>query len=610
MSQRGAAPRPAPRRPSLSPPKESASSPLSQPSLPRQDDSGVQPAREPAGAAVSDGDGKGQPPGSRTSGFQNILNPADPRAILAGSSPSASQRSIERSPQSAMIPGQQHGGTSSPSRPYTYPSQGTTTPQPSQQMFPPPTAPPFPPLPADRGSPSATHPFPMAAARRILTPKSPRSASLSRAALRSIESQQTTGSPAYGQRGSVSGHDGSPLSRPPTLAGPLQYGGQLQGSSTPVPPSSGPSPIISRSLSQPMIGYGHHPPPHTSQLPPGTLGRGGHEGRPTPPFSSPQFAHAPMTRGITSLFLGAEERLGIGLEGRHHMHITPTLGEPILVEVDTHKASKVADEKRQRNAGASARFRLRKKEKEKEQQQDLQKLESQVRDLEKKNHELQNRNQELEAQVDFYRKERNRLRDLIARTPGISDWADRGPPSPTPSRAGGSFAVENSPHIGQPPPQPQPQPHQQPHPQPYVQTHSHAHSHPIPHPHPPPSAYGDPAMLERPARRRRTESEPQLATSNYGPNTSTSLPPIPTQGYSIPPSPRLGGAAGAARLPPLRRFDQPAPISQTPPPTSNGPHPPPPSQGPADSHYPSYGKAAYGAGWATGPRGAPESGPR
>jgi len=57
---------------------------------------------------------------------------------------------------------------------------------------------------------------------------------------------------------------------------------------------------------------------------------------------------------------------------------------PMYVPVDVQAASKMADEKRARNAGASARFRERRKQKEKEASMNIQKLEQQLRDLERR----------------------------------------------------------------------------------------------------------------------------------------------------------------------------------------------------------------------------------
>lgn len=55
-------------------------------------------------------------------------------------------------------------------------------------------------------------------------------------------------------------------------------------------------------------------------------------------------------------------------------------GHNVQIPVDVQAASKVADEKRRRNAGASARFRARRKEKEREASMSISRLEQQLRD--------------------------------------------------------------------------------------------------------------------------------------------------------------------------------------------------------------------------------------
>lgn len=295
------------------------------------------------------------------------------------------------------------------------------------------------------------------------------------------------------------------------------------------------------------------------------------------------------------------------------MTITPRHGEEIVVAVDVHQGSRVADQKRQRNAGASARFRQRKKEREKEQQEELQKLENENRELERKNEELAKRCQELETQRDHYRTDRNRVRDILSQMPGGKEWADRGPPSPVSRTVGGHFTSDNSAALA----------HQQPLPP------SHAHSQPQHHPaqfhqsfaqplaqqHHRPGSYGDPSGLEPPARRRRTDSEPQLPTSSYILMTPTSLPPItspihppPHPAFGIPPSPHVTPPPpGNARLPPLR-FDQARTPSTTPPPVPTAP-PPLTMPLPSASPYATTRRLPYETGWATDPR-PEEGGPR
>lgn len=70
-----------------------------------------------------------------------------------------------------------------------------------------------------------------------------------------------------------------------------------------------------------------------------------------------------------------------------------------LIELDKHRASKEADAKRKLNAEASARFRSRRKIKEKE--------------LLKTIHQLEQKILWLEQEKDFYRRERDFLRDWV-----------------------------------------------------------------------------------------------------------------------------------------------------------------------------------------------------
>ncbi|KAL8730855.1 MAG: hypothetical protein Q9166_003782 [cf. Caloplaca sp. 2 TL-2023] len=88
---------------------------------------------------------------------------------------------------------------------------------------------------------------------------------------------------------------------------------------------------------------------------------------------------------------------------------------PIQVPVDVQAASKVADEKRKRNATASHRFRQRRKEKERETSHNIEKLENQIG--------------QLAAEKDFYRRERDFFRSLVSRNPGQAHLANR-PTSP------------------------------------------------------------------------------------------------------------------------------------------------------------------------------------
>ncbi|KAK4115423.1 hypothetical protein N656DRAFT_704092, partial [Canariomyces notabilis] len=642
MSQGESAPRPASRHSSRSPPTAVASSSPARRSRIPQDDSRSRTLHGPGGVAVTGGggDGRGQQPGSRALDSHEISTPAGPpHEPAVESSAGLPQPSVAGgNPRSVMVTGQ-YGTEGSPSHPFASQTPGAQS-RTSNNPLAPPTPSPVAASTAsvDHGSPTIVHPYPLAA-RRILTPKSPRAASLSRAALRTVEAQhQHLGHLAAPMpRSGTTAQDVQTLGSGSPSLGALQFQGRGSGQGTAVLPPTRPPSGLARSLSQPSLGQGLPSGPPTEPSQPGGLKRE-LSGRPV--FSGPPFAAplpAPHRGGFGPSGLSGDSRWGTGVlgslppgasaarhlqiaEGQTLLTITPRHGEEIVVPVDVHQASKQADEKRQRNAGASARFRQRKKEREREQQEGMQKLENQNRELEKRVEELVKQCQELEAQRDFYQNERNRLRVLVARTPGISEWADRRPPSPVPARSGTSFVPpDNSTLLPQPPPPPAPTTgHSHPHAQ--TQSRPTPYPHTLASPHPRSSSYGDPSMLEPPARRRRTDSEPQLPSTSYslmppapipGPPPPPPPPIPPPASFGIPPSPHITPPPGAARLPPLPplRFDQSRAPSTTPPPMPSAP--PQPSVPPQSaSPYPTYRKLHYETGWATEPRGQTEGGPR
>ncbi|KAK4190064.1 hypothetical protein QBC35DRAFT_110813 [Podospora australis] len=591
MSQGGSVPRPPSRHTSQSPATEAAEPPIRRLHA-HQDVLNNRSIQDTSTAVGNEGSERGRQTGHRSSGVHNILNPVGPQPAAG-----------EGSPRPAMGT-DQYGAEGSPSRPYALPGQGVSTPH--STSYPPTASPVAPPSSADRGSP--VHPYPLAA-RRILTPKSPRAVSLSRAALRTVEPHHMATLPAPTPRSS----ELASIAGPP-LGGPTSYHG-------PLPPSR-PTSGLSRSLSQPTLGQGYPLSHHREQLQSSSLKRE-HTGQsvlPGPSYNPPiPTSRAPppssaMNDGRWSpAMLGqlppggpATRNLHIS-EGQTLLTITPRHGEEIVVPVDVHQASKQADEKRQRNAGASARFRQRKKEREREQQAGLQKLETRNRDLERRCEELEKHCQDLELERDHYRNERNRLREIVSQTPSISGLADRGPPSPPGLRNQAGFTADSGPHPAHQSSLP---PSQSPYPQ-QSQGHPHSpYSHGLVHPHPRPTPYADPSHLEPPLRRRRTDSEPQMPTSSYSLTTSTTLPPIPGPPiFGIPPSPHITPPPGPSRLPPLR-FDQARPASTTPPPVPSGPPAPtipPPSMLP----YPPYRKSSYEtAGWATEHHGSTEGSQR
>ncbi|KAM0531346.1 hypothetical protein ACHAPP_008106, partial [Verticillium nonalfalfae] len=89
-------------------------------------------------------------------------------------------------------------------------------------------------------------------------------------------------------------------------------------------------------------------------------------------------------------------------------------GGSVDVVLDNRQASRQADEKRQRNAGASARFRKRKKD--------------QIGALESENVDLKSQMQVLVQEREWFRAERDRLRNLLLQTPLAEHAA--GPNSP------------------------------------------------------------------------------------------------------------------------------------------------------------------------------------
>ncbi|KAK4044003.1 hypothetical protein C8A01DRAFT_43165 [Parachaetomium inaequale] len=589
-----------------------------------QDDPRSQPLRDPSGFAPNQGDGTSQQGGHRASDSRGILNPAGPYGTRAEQSPSLAQPLATGGAAQPVMGAGQYGTEGSPSRHYVYQAPGVTTPRSTNQTIPSTTSPGDPPTSADRGSPQAVHPYPMAA-RRILTPKSPRTASLSRAAMRTVEAQHlATSLPAPISRSHILGHDAQIHGSGPSPLGPSpQLRNCVPGQGPEVPAPARPTSGLARSLSHPSLRHGIPPAPPAEQPQPGSLKRE-HSGRPVlsgPPFAAPLPASQPFGGsgmlgdsrwgpGILSSMPAGARNLSM-TEGQPVLAITPRHGEEILVAVDVLQGSRQADQKRQRNAGASARFRQRKKEREREQQEELQKLENENRELERRNEELARRCQDLEAELEVYRNGRARPRDAISQMPGGNEWADREPPSPISRTAGGPSAPDSSALLAhQPPPLP-PHNHSQAqhHPAPFYQPLAH----PLAHAHPRSGSYGDSSALEPPARRRRTDSEPQLPTTSYSLMTPTTLPPItgpapPHPSFGMPPSPHVTPPLGTARLPPLR-FDQARTPSTTPPPVPTAPPPPAmPSQ--SGSPYVTTRRLPYETGWATDPRPETDGGPR
>lgn len=118
---------------------------------------------------------------------------------------------------------------------------------------------------------------------------------------------------------------------------------------------------------------------------------------------------------------------GPGSNSVQMMTLKTTEGD-VRFPVDVQAASRVADEKRRRNAGASARFRERRKRKEMEASQSISRLEQQVK--------------EMTEEADFYRQDRDILASIISQLPGGRDHLPR-PQSPR-SRRNGSGSTQTN----------------------------------------------------------------------------------------------------------------------------------------------------------------------
>ncbi|KAI3336871.1 hypothetical protein HD806DRAFT_21264 [Xylariaceae sp. AK1471] len=518
---------------------------------------------EGSGIPHSNGEAMAQALPFRPLGVHTILNPAETQP------PFTSRRNEETasSPKAPSV-----ASNSSPHVPPPFVFQGSgmlrhgqttpTTEGPSSTA----------PSSADRGSPNISRPYPaMTVARRVLTPRTPRLISPGQNhAFRTLNPPQSQ----------HLAQDSNRVISPETgAAGRLEQ--PLSGRDLPlvqqfrrvVSPAGRPPPNMTalntstRSISQPVS---NHPSPNSQGGPLFASGGSGVQPRP-PPGYPPHNSYAPVLSQTHSGYSGPggdprwpggnENALQYGPsvvrnfafgEGQAALRIQPAHGEGFIVPVDTHQGSRQADEKRQRNAGASARFRKRKKDRETLQRMEHQRMENQYRELEA-------RIQALEVERERLRSDRDRLRDIVYRTPGVSELAYQGPPSPDPSI--GSAPLSRT-------------------------------------------TYGaaDPETGERPSQRRRTDPHPQIefSTTPYG-SSPGSLPPIPASGYptsiSHPGTPLA--RQQPPQLPPLR-LGSAAGTPTTAVSAANTPV----------QAYQQVKREPYETGWATGLRGSTDSSQR
>jgi hypothetical protein len=482
---------------------------------------------------------------SRDLGVHSILNPSDPEPTRATGRPSGPAIG---SPLS--VTGPQFGASPSRGTPHTFSSlqPATTTP------------------PKVEGYPSS---YPQA--RRILTPRSPsRALSSSRGRGRATidaqrspfltsrgrayttETEQSSGSPPVLATSQSQQHYGFPPSTStpsddrrtsmPSMndprQAPLSQSASPSISASSLNPSAQTSPasfLFHKSGQGPPSSYfpGSSFAPSMNQTPGGGGMQGmQYQGTPEGPYSAPASQTPGGSSSLSSTNAGSSRQTSAS-DPIQVLTITTSSGQ-YQVPVDVHQASRLADEKRARNAGASARFRQRRKEKEREASTSIEKLQTNTRDLER-------RLRETEQERDFYRGERDRFRDVVFRTPEMRHLAMQTPPSPRTMRGNTSFTNPGQLLGG---------------------------------PAPPPPGFGSqppPSMNDTAPRRRRINTQGDYATLPYSVSPSSTLPPVQAASYAP------GPPQGIQSLPPLRLEPQPTTtqslVSTQPPSTTLGPQP-------------------------------------
>ncbi|KAI8671624.1 BZIP domain-containing protein [Fusarium keratoplasticum] len=526
MSQTGPASRHASRRSSRSPAGDDQVSPSST----RYGQPGARDTRQDLSSVpYTNGENRAQQVQPRTLGVHNILNPLEPQLLSSGASgplhttvrphegelPAVTPGSTPGPfPAARLFPAAQPASISLPGTPV-----GPLTPLggPSSERNSPTMAFPFPAVNNPRRKPSPTQP-PRAMSLSHGPPSNrdsevrqlpPHSVSPAKRPYESEAMEETTRSHFPG----LQHLPGMPSGPPSAMSTP---GRTLSQPAIPSPGTQAPPPILppstapARPQQPPMPPQGPYPPNMQTN-------------RQFPGAGPPSEASSPWTETIRRHGMGGAL---FGVEGQQAFMTLPGSDTPIAVPVDFSQASKKADEKRQRNAVASTRHRRKKKILQEENTKQLQELRDERRMMEIKI-------EELTQQRDFYREERNRLRDIVAQTPSISGLAV-GPPSP--NFASGSFTDTSSLAPG---------------------------------PQGPQGYGGDSSTGERPAQRRRTDDRPEFSIPSYGspasihPGASPSgLPPMQGPGYGGPSRPSSAASSTSGeRLPPLRAMDgRPPPV--------------------------------------------------
>lgn len=414
----------------------------------------------------------------------------------------------------------------------------------------------------NRSPPTASHPgLASEEPRRILTPRSPRSLS-------------TNHQSSIRPLGQALGQLPDPLTGRQITSESSAPGRFDSLSQANAQPHHVTSPLGARHTPHDRYAELGRPQPHTTVAP--LLGPHGEQPRqdpgqsrfglppaPTPPpFGAANYG--PYSPGVdqgwttspTGFDSSRSSRLSGHASGENQLSfaINPVGGERMVIPVETYSGSRQADEKRQRNAGASARFRKRKKTKEEANVANIQRLEKDLRDLER-------RVQEAQMESDRLRSDRDRLREVVHRTPETRHLAFHGPPSPASARSTMHMPGRSPMTVMASPSQPANSPY----------------------------GVADSMTGERASRRRRTESSSESVMAPYGIGQPV-LPALtsPSFQHSHPGTPH--SIARPPSLPPLSNI--------TPPPQS-GPsnfEPGPPTSAP----FQPGAHRTYETGWAVG----------
>ncbi|KND87930.1 hypothetical protein TOPH_07412 [Tolypocladium ophioglossoides CBS 100239] len=520
MSQRGPAPHTAPRRSSRSPSGHDAGSPRQHVQLPGSND-----GRRPASTSVTstEGGGRSQDLPPKALGVHNILNPFEPRLMASEGSVPPLSRPGEGEGAPIATSARTYGGGARPFFPNRMgPSSHPGTPIGSLTSLGRPPS-------SGRNSPATAYQFPgMNDTRNVVSPRQPRSSSLSQGVLpREMDSRAQSHLPPS-----------SPAKRLYEKETPEELRavpGLHHASGMPFTAhhSVGTSP---RAMALPASR-----PADAPYMPASAVVARDPHGRPQSLHALPsQFHHGAAINRPMSAIGGSGDGLSSwsevmrrsgmsgamgGAEGQQAFMTLPGSDVPIPVQVDYSQASKKADEKRQRNAKASTRHRRKKKTLQEENMRQLQ-------DLKDEREQLAHEVEDLKQQRDFYRDERNRLRDIVARTPGIHQHA-AGPPTPLPRSPESHEDMSPGAHS-------------------HMQT-------------PTPGYASDLSSVERPGRRRRTEDRPEYSTPVFG-TPAGGPPPILAPGpggqaYGVPPRPlSAASSTSGERLPPLRALEGAPPV--------------------------------------------------